>query len=104
MEIEEPVKMLFGYAFEREEFVNAGVVYQYVESAKCLLRLGEEAFDVRLFRYVGLHCNGLPAFGCDFSDDCVSARLAGSVVDDHGRARFSQVLGDKRRQCPLTRP
>jgi hypothetical protein len=46
------------------------------------------------FRYVGLHRNGLAAFGRDFGDDSVSARLAGSVVDDHDRAHFGQVLGD----------
>ena len=65
--------MLFRYGFEREEFVNTGVVNQYVEAAECLLRLGEEAFDVRLFRYAGLHRNRLAAFGCDFGDDSVSA-------------------------------
>jgi hypothetical protein len=40
------------------------------------------------------HRNGLAAFGRDFGDDSVSARLAGSVVDDHDRAHFGQVLGD----------
>jgi hypothetical protein len=60
IEIEQSVKMLFRYGFEREEFVNTGVVNQYVEPAKCLLRLGEEAFDVRLFRYVACTATALP--------------------------------------------
>jgi hypothetical protein len=32
IEIKQSVKMLFRYGFEREEFVNTGVVNQYVES------------------------------------------------------------------------
>jgi hypothetical protein len=95
IEIEQSVEMLFRHGFERQEFVNTGVVDQDVETTKCLLRLSKQAFDVRLFRHVGLHRNGFSAFRRDFGDDGVSARLAGRIVDDNSRARVGQMLGDR---------
>jgi hypothetical protein len=73
--------MLFRYGFEREEFVNTGVVNQYVEAAKCLLRFGKEA-SISLCRHVGVSCNGLSASGYDFGDETFSPAVAKLTTTD----------------------
>jgi hypothetical protein len=94
IQIELPVEMLLGDLFEREEFINARVVDKNVELAKGLLRFGKQAFDVRFLGDVRLHRNRLAALRGDFADDLVRAGLAGSVVDDDGRAVRGELFGD----------
>src|SRR5882724_11661221 len=74
--------MFLRNAFERKEFINARVIYENVELAKGFFGFGEEAFDVRLLRYVRLHANRLAALGGDFTDAFVRSGFAGSVIDD----------------------
>ena len=86
--------MLLGDAFQRQKFVDTCVVDQNIESAECFLRLREEALDLRLFCYVGLHSNGLSTVACNLVDHAVGPLFAGGVVDDHGGALGCQMLGN----------
>src|SRR5882724_11144579 len=69
IQVELPVEMLLCNAFERKEFINAGVIHENVELAKGFPGLDEEAFDVRLLRNVRLNGNRLATLGRDFIDD-----------------------------------
>jgi hypothetical protein len=95
VEVELPVEVLGRHFFERREFVNAGVVDQYIEPAECLFRLGEQALDVGGPGHIGLHGDRPAAFACDLGNDAVSSLLAGGVVDHHGRPLVSQVLRNR---------
>jgi hypothetical protein len=94
VQVELLVEVLLGDVFERRELVDAGIVHQDVERAERLLRLGEQALDVRLSRDIGLHRNGLAALAGDLGHHAVGAVLAGGVVDDDRRAFIRQMLGD----------
>src|SRR2546430_1537267 len=48
VQVELPVEMLLRHFLKREKFVNARIVDQDVERAERFLRLGKQAFDVRL--------------------------------------------------------
>jgi len=68
--------------FERPELIDARVVHENVEASKGLLRLREQAGDVRRPGNVGLNGDS-PATGAgDVGDDLVRAGFAGGVIDD----------------------
>src|SRR5712691_10567039 len=71
VQVEVFVKMLLGDALQRQKFVDTCVVDQNVKFAECLLSLGKEALDLRLFCYVGLHSNGLSTVACNLVDHAV---------------------------------
>ena len=65
---------LTGYSPVTKDLVK--VQTHDVERAERLLRLGEETFDLRLFRDISLHGNGLSPLAFDIGDDAVGALLA----------------------------
>ena len=94
VKVEHFVKVLGRHVLQRCKLVDAGVVDQDVELAAGLRGLGEKPTDIRFFRDVGLHRDGLAAFAGDFGDDAVGTFLAGGVVDDHRRPFVCQMFGN----------
>jgi hypothetical protein len=80
------VEELLGDLVQRRKGIYASVIDENVELAEGLFRLGEEASDVGLLRYVCLHGDGLATRGGDAGDHVVRSGLAGRVVDDHRSA------------------
>jgi len=60
VQVELLVEVLVGDALERGELVDAGIVHQDVEPAERLLRLGEQALDVRLRATLACTAMALP--------------------------------------------
>jgi hypothetical protein len=52
--IEQSVKLSLGDFFQRDEFINAGVIDQNVDFAERFLRLSEEPFNFSFLRDVAL--------------------------------------------------
>src|SRR5689334_412226 len=88
------MKMLRRDIFEREEFVDAGIVDEDVEPAEGLLRFCEEPANVCFVREVRLNGDCLAAIAIDLADDAIRALFAGAIVDDHRSSLGGQMQRD----------
>ncbi len=83
--IEHSVKLLLRYFFERDEFINAGVVDQDIDFSEGFLRFSEEPVDFCLLRDIAPNRDRFPSALTNFVDHAIRVLFRRSIVNDHGR-------------------
>jgi len=93
--VEVTMEVVLGDVFEWLELIDAGIVDENIDPAERLLGLFEQPAHVRRLGDVGLHRNGLAAFGRDRGRNAVGALLVGRIIDHHGGACRRQGFGGR---------